>query len=108
MLIKVGMATTTRSGAAAPGWTFLSNHAHVLVVIARDSQVRVRDIASAVGITERAVMRILAELEVAGVIERDRQGRRTKYIIHRERHLRHPLEAEHCIDALLTSLAGPA
>lgn len=85
----------------APAWTFLSNHGHVLLCIARDSNVRVREIAGAVGITERAVHRILGELEEAGVIARTRQGRRTHYEIHEELPLRHPIEAEHSVGELM-------
>ena len=85
----------------SPAWTFLSNHGHVLLCIARDSNVRVREIAGAVGITERAVHRILGELEEAGVIARTRQGRRTHYEIHEELPLRHPIEAEHSVGELM-------
>ena len=89
----------------APPWTFLSNHGHILVCIARDPNIRVREIAKAVGITERAVQRILGELEEAGVILRRRQGRRTHYEIDGELPLRHPIEADHSVDELLR-LAG--
>ncbi len=78
-----------------PGWTFLSNHTHVLVCLAGDGNLTVRDIAQKVGITERAVLRIVAELEQGGVLEREREGRRNRYRIHSEVSLRHPLEA-HC------------
>ena len=89
----------------APPWTFLSNHGHILVCVARDPNIRVREIAQAVGITERAVQRILGELEEAGVISRRRQGRRTHYEIDGELPLRHPVEADHSVDELLR-LAG--
>ena len=85
----------------APAWTFLSNHGHILVCIARDPDIRVREIAQAVGITERAVQRILGELEEAGAISRQREGRRTHYAIHGDLPLRHPVEAEHSVDELL-------
>lgn len=85
----------------APAWTFLSNHGHTLLCIARDSDIRVRDIAQAVGITERGVQRILAELEEAGVISRHRQGRRTRYFINESVSLRHPIEANHSVGELL-------
>ena len=89
----------------APPWTFLSNHGHILLCVARDPNIRVREIAQAVGITERAVQRILGELEEAGVISRRRQGRRTHYEIDGELPLRHPIEAHHSVDELLR-LAG--
>lgn len=65
----------------SPGWTFLTNHAQVLVGIARDPGVRLRDIGDRVGITERAAHRIVAELADAGYIERERNGRRSRYTI---------------------------
>lgn len=86
---------------AASNWTFLSNHGHVLLCIARDPNVRVREIAQAVGITERAVQRILAELEEAKVIVRRRHGRRTRYEIDEAVPLRHPIEAQHSIGELM-------
>ncbi|MFZ5638770.1 MAG: winged helix-turn-helix domain-containing protein [Pseudomonadota bacterium] len=78
-----------------PGWTFLSNHTHVLVCLAGEEDPTVRDIALRVGITERAVLRIVAELESAGVLTRERDGRRNRYRIDPDVRLRHPLEA-HC------------
>ena len=85
----------------APAWTFLSNHGHVLLCIARDPNVRVREIALAVGITERAVQRILGELEEAGAISRTRQGRRTHYEINERLPMRHPIEADHSVGELM-------
>lgn len=85
----------------APAWTFLSNHSHVLVSIARDPNIRVREIALLVGITERAVQRILGELEEAGAIVRTRQGRRTHYEIREDLPLRHPIESRHSVGELL-------
>jgi len=84
-----------------PPWTFLSNHGHILLSIARDPNIRVREIARSVGITERAVQRILGELEEAGVISRLRRGRRTHYEIDRSQPLRHPVEAAHSVGELL-------
>ncbi|MBK9118610.1 MAG: MarR family transcriptional regulator [Phycisphaerales bacterium] len=86
------------SGAAAPPqaqWTFLSNHAHVLVVLARAPDTRLRDVAARVGITERAVQRIVAELVAGGVLRRMRIGRCNHYEVRRAAPLRHPLE-HHC------------
>ena len=77
------------------GWTFLSNHTHVLVCLSASEDPTVRDMALQVGITERAVLRILADLEQAGVIRRSREGRRNHYVIDGDARLRHPLEA-HC------------
>lgn len=88
-------------------WTFLSNHTHVLVCVATDEALTVRDIAQRVGITERAVLRIVAELEQGGVLERERDGRRNRYRIHPQVPLRHPLEA-HCRIGDLLALVTPA
>src|SRR5512136_2621691 len=82
-------------------WTFLSNHGHVLVCLAQDPRARLRDVASRVGITERAVQKILADLAAAGVVERRREGRRNRYRLHADRPLRHPIEAHRSIAALL-------
>lgn len=79
----------------APGWTFLSNHTHVLVALAAEPDLTLRDIAARVGITERGVIRIVDELEAAGVLTREREGRRNRYQLNTEAHLRHPLE-QHC------------
>ena len=76
-------------------WTFLTNHGHVLLCISDDADITVRELARRVGITERAVMRIIGELDRAGVVERAREGRRNHYRIHLDEPLRHPLEA-HC------------
>lgn len=76
-------------------WSLLSNHGLVFIVIARDPQARVRDIAERVGITERAAHRIVADLCGEGFVSRTRVGRRTVYDIHPDRHFRHPaLHAE--------------
>lgn len=88
-------------------WTFLSNHAHALMCIAKDPDARVRDIAASVGITERAVQRILRELEEAGVVVRERRGRRNHYSIHGDCPLRHPLEQHKSVNDLI-SLVTPA
>jgi len=84
-----------------PHWTFLTNHSHVLICLDRDPHVRLRDVAEEVGITERAVQRIVHDLEEAGVITRRREGRRNVYRINTDGHLRHPLEADHTVGELL-------
>ena len=84
-----------------PGWTFLSNHAHVLLFLSVDPESRIRDIADAVGLTERAVQRIIGELAEEGVLEITRTGRRNRYRINSSCHLRHPLESERTVRDLL-------
>lgn len=74
-----------------PGWDFLTNHAHVLLCVAKDPGARLRDIAADVGITERATHRILSELVEEGYVLRSREGRRNHYEVRPELSLRHPL-----------------
>ena len=83
------------------GWTFLSNYAHVLLCLARNSTMRVREIASQVGITERAIQHIISDLEEAGYVERVRSGRRNSYVIDETLHLRHPIENHRTIADLI-------
>lgn len=92
--------------AEAAGWTFLSNHTHVLVCLATDGEQTLRDVAAKVGITERAVQRIVAELEAAGVLQRRRQGRRNRYLLDLASRLRHPLERHCSIGELLAVVIG--
>jgi hypothetical protein len=82
-------------------WTYLSNHAHVLIAVAKDPEARVRDLALLVGITERAVLGILGDLENAGAIVRHRLGRRTRYDIDPDAALRHPLEEHRTVADIL-------
>ena len=87
-----------------PGWTFLTNHTHVLLCIAENPDIRLREAADQVGITERAVQRIVAELEEAGYVTHDRVGRRNHYEVKPELNLRHPLEDHLSVGALLRVL----
>jgi DNA-binding IclR family transcriptional regulator len=86
-------------------WTFLTNHAHVLLCIASDPAMRLRDVASNVGITERAAQRIVADLVDAGYLSRERIGRRNHYKLHPELALRHPNEFDNDIGSLLALLS---
>jgi Uncharacterized membrane-associated protein/domain len=90
---------------ARPGWTFLTNHAHVLLALALDPDTRLRDVATVVGITERAVQGIVADLESAGYVARVRVGRRNRYELHPEGRFRHPAEADHRVGELLDLFA---
>jgi len=82
-------------------WTFLTNHAHVLLCIAIDPEIRQRDIARMVGITERAAQKIVSELEAGGFVVRHRIGRRNRYQLDVDIPLRHPMESQHAIGELL-------
>jgi DNA-binding Lrp family transcriptional regulator len=86
----------------APSWTFLTNHAHVLLCLAKDPEARLRDVAELVGITERAVLRIVSELEEGKYLARERVGRRNHYRVRHDVPLRHPIERHRTIAALLS------
>ena len=89
-------------------WTFLTNHALVILSVAEAPDARVRDIAERVGITERAVQRILAELEEAGYLERDKNGRRNSYEVNANMPLRHPIKSHRTIRELLNLVRAGA
>ena len=84
-----------------PYWTFLTNHGHVLLAVAAAPDALVEEIAAQVGITTRATLGILRDLEVAGYLVRTRRGRRTHYEVQPHRPFRHPSTAAHEIDELL-------
>jgi DNA-binding MarR family transcriptional regulator len=116
---KASLSSTPRSSAAiqppptppAKGsgsetrhrWTFLTNHAHVLILLNAEPDLILREIAVRVGITERAIQQILSDLEQEGFIERDKVGRRNHYRVKTDHYLRHPIES-HCNIADLLSL----
>lgn len=82
-------------------WGFLTNHAHVLICVSKDPGIRLRDVAAAVGITERAAHRIVSELVDAGYLLREREGRRNRYEVVSGRSLRHPLVEDRDVGELL-------
>ena len=90
----------------APGWTFLTNHAQVLVCIAQDPGVRLRDIGERVGITERAAHRIVVELADGGYITRERNGRRNRYTVNAHFPLPDPIAREQNVGELLEILTA--
>jgi len=85
-------------------WTFLTNHAHVLLCVARDTDIRLRDVADYVGITERAAQRIVADLVDSGYLDRTKEGRRNSYKLNAEIPLRHPMDRDHAIGEILAVL----
>jgi predicted transcriptional regulator len=97
---------------AAHGWTFLTNHGHVLVCLAATPDARLREVAERVGITERAVQQIVRELEQSGYVVKQRVGRRNNYTVVRSGRFRHPLESGTAvgefIDLVLAANAGSA
>lgn len=84
----------------------MSNHAHVLLCVAENREVRLRDIADTVGITERAAQRIVTELEDAGYLERTRDGRRNRYSFNWDMPMRHPMDNEHNVGEFVAFLTG--
>jgi hypothetical protein len=90
-----------------PSWTFLTNHAQVLVCIADDPGVRLREIGERVGITERAAHRIVVELAAAGYITRQRNGRRNQYTINADLPVHDPIAGEQNVGQLLEILSAP-
>jgi DNA-binding IclR family transcriptional regulator len=94
------MSSTDESGT----WTFLTNHAQVLLCLADTPGIRLRDVAERVGITERATQRILAELIEAGYVKAERIGRRNRYTVDRQHAMRHSAQFGHEIGALLEAL----
>jgi DNA-binding Lrp family transcriptional regulator len=88
-------------------WTFLTNHAHVLLCIARDPDLRMREIADRVGITERATQRIVGDLVDGGYVSRTKVGRRNEYSVNPDAPLRHPLSRDHEIGKVLALLTEP-
>jgi hypothetical protein len=89
-------------------WRFVTNHAHVLACIAADPNVRLRDIAATVGITERSAAHIVTDLEGAGYLTKTRDGRRNRYELHGELPLRHPHHRHHTVGELIRFLQEPA
>jgi uncharacterized membrane protein len=90
-----------------PSWNFLTNHAKVLVCIANDPGMRLREIGDQVGITERAAHRIVSELGAAGYITRQRIGRRNQYMINSDRSVHDPIARAQSVGRLLEILAAP-
>jgi DNA-binding IclR family transcriptional regulator len=85
-------------------WTFLTNHAQVLLCLADTPDIRLRDVAERVGITERATQRILADLTEAGYVKTERVGRRNRYTIDRQHAMRHSAQHGYEVDALIAAL----
>ena len=101
------MTDTGGPHVGGPGarWTFLTNHAHVLLALHRNPDLRQRDIARLVGLTEGGVQRILGDLQAAGYLDVDRVGRRNRYRVDLTGELRHPLDVGRTVGDLLRSFA---
>lgn len=104
--VESGDAPQRGHSAPAPRWSLLSNHAHVLVCLALDPDIRLRVAAEHIGITQRSVQNILHDLEVEGLVTRERQGRRNHYSLNLDQPLRHPLEAHRTVGELVEMLVA--
>jgi DNA-binding Lrp family transcriptional regulator len=87
-------------------WTLLTNHGHVMVYLASNPEARLRDLATVVGITERAAQRIVNDLVEDGYLLKEKVGRRNRYRLNRNAPMRHPIEKDHSVGELLASLGG--
>ncbi|MBK5232384.1 MAG: helix-turn-helix domain-containing protein [Thermoleophilia bacterium] len=90
------------------GWDFLTNHAHVLLCVAHDPGIRLRDIAVTVGVTERSAHKILSQLVDEGYVNKERTGRRNSYTVQHDMPLKGPLDEEQEVGELLNLLLKPA
>ncbi|UUO03002.1 ArsR family transcriptional regulator [Mycolicibacterium novocastrense] len=97
--------TASGAGNGARGWTFLTNHAHVLLCLAHGESLTARELSMRIGITERSVQAILADLIDDGYLRKSKIGRRNTYTVNRKGRLRHPLEAAHTVGELIDALA---
>jgi hypothetical protein len=96
----------TGPGEGGGSWTLLTGHGHVLVEIARNPETRIRDISAVVGLTERTVQAIVADLEAAGYLTRTRTGRRTRYTVNHDSVFRHSAQEGLRVGPLLDLLAA--
>ena len=101
-------ATTSKNGvrsdASERGWTFLTNHAHVLLCLAQGESLTARELSLRIGITERSVQAILADLIAGDSLEKTKVGRRNDYSVNPSGRLRHPLESAHTVGELIKAL----
>jgi DNA-binding IclR family transcriptional regulator len=95
----------SNGGESGGSWTLLTGHGHVLVEIAHNPDARIRDISPVVGLTERTVQAIVADLEAAGYLTRTRTGRRTRYTVNHDSMFRHSAQQGHRVGPFLTLLA---
>ncbi|MBX3423967.1 MAG: MarR family transcriptional regulator [Pirellulaceae bacterium] len=102
----VQLTESPASVETASRWTFLTNHAHVLIALSANPDLVLRQVALRVGITERGVQRIVQDLEDEGFIRREKVGRKNHYQVLREQPLRHPIEAHRTIGDLLKLING--
>lgn len=100
------MKKNSSSAPTTGSWTFLTNHAHVVILLSEETDLPLREVASRVGITERAVQRIVADLEAADILSHIKVGRKNSYSVNAQAMLRHPVEA-HCSIGNLLKMVHP-
>jgi DNA-binding MarR family transcriptional regulator len=100
-MMKESTITNADAARAQSRWTFLTNHLNVLACLTRDPELRIRDLSDMIGITERATVQILSQLEAAGYLTKTRVGRRNHYTVHGELPLRHPMHNDRQVGELL-------
>jgi len=105
---QTSAAEKTDAPPTAPEFAFLTNHGKTLLLIAHDPRIRMRDIAGLLNITERATQRIVAELDKAGYLEREREGRRNLYTVRTHLPLGLPIQRDTDIRSLLAILPAPS
>jgi hypothetical protein len=98
---SIRMKKKSSPAPATGNWTFLTNHAHVVILLAGETDLPLREVASRVGITERAVQRIVADLEASGVLSHIKVGRKNSYSVNSQAMLRHPIESHCSVGSLL-------
>ena len=106
MVVHTSPSPQATSSVLTPTWTFLSNHSHVLLCLAREPDLRIRDMARLIGITERAVQRIISELSAEGYLAVSKDGRRNHYEVRRSLPLRHPVEGGVTVGELMQLVEG--
>ncbi len=102
----IGMAISSGASSSVPAdderhWTLLTNHGRILLLIAQEPDVRIRDLAATAGVTERTAQTIVTDLEHAGYITKKRSGRRNVYTVNRKRPFRHQAESGHKVGELI-------
>lgn len=102
---KVGARPTAGDATPSRGWTFLTNHAHVLICLAQNESLTARELSQRIGITERSVQAVLSDLIADGYLGKIKIGRRNHYTVYQSGRLRHPVEANHTIAELIDALA---
>lgn len=92
---------TPQDGQTARRWTLLTNHARLLLLIAREPGTKIKDLALAASVTERTAQSIVSDLELAGYVSKQKLGRQNRYTVHRELPFRHPAESDHSVGELI-------